>query len=498
MQSRRQFMKETFERSALLAMAPAVPGFIARTARAAVPDRQGQILVVVQLDGGNDGINTVVPFRDEGYAKHRLALRLPTDRLLKISDSVALHPSMAEAAKLLERGELAIVQGVGYPNPSRSHFRSMAVWHSASLDPELHSGPGWLGRAFDGRLGAGDKAGAFFLGGGQPPAALRGRRSAPATLERAQDLILSRPADVRASIGEQTDKDDLAQFVRRTTLDAYTTAAGMAAMARTEKSGSADGDSLRGRLALIIRLIKSGAAARVYYTEHSGYDTHAGQLGTHANLLSELSQALGSFQTRLAAAGLAERVVNPLFQRILAGESPRTLQNGTDHGTSGPVFLGRQGRAGRRFRADTQPPGARGRRPENGRRLSQDLLRGAPVDGWDSPPTWSWMAASIPCPSSVQGKRVNWRPPALAQEGIGGRPPRGSSLSTSAWAKPEKAVKWPGEIRSASHRGWPKSLKFPIHRHMQIRHHSFPSRPRSRFGRLRCHNLFIFHVLAYL
>jgi uncharacterized protein (DUF1501 family) len=338
MHSRRDFMKTALQRSALLAMAPSVPGFIAVTARAAVPDREGRILVVVQLDGGNDGINTVVPYKDEGYAKHRPVLRLPTGKLIKISDSVGLHPSMTEAARLLERGELAIVQGVGYPNPSRSHFRSMAVWHAARLDPESHSGPGWLGRVFDDRLAAGDKAGAFFLGAGQPPYALVGRRSVAATLERAEDLILNTSADPRASIGDKTDKDDLAAFVRRTTLDAYTTADGMAAMAGDLKSAPSGGDDLRGRLALILRLIKSGAGARVYYTEHGGYDTHAGQLDSHANLLFELSQALGSFQSGLASAGLAERVVVLCFSEF-GRRVAENGSNGTDHGTSGPVFL---------------------------------------------------------------------------------------------------------------------------------------------------------------
>ena len=331
-------LKPRFVRSTLLAIAPQVPGFIAATARAAVPQREGRILVVIQLNGGNDGINTVVPYKDEGYVKHRSTLRLPTDKLLKISDSVGLHPSMTNAAKLFERGELTIVQGVGYPNPSRSHFRSMAVWHAARLDAESHSGPGWLGRVFDDRLAAGEKAGAFFLGAGQPPAALRGRRSVAATLERADDLVLNTWADSRAAIGDKTDKDDLAAFVRRSALDAYATADQMAAMAPDGEASSPDGESLRGRLALISRLIKTGALARVYYTEHSGYDTHAGQLNTHANLLLELSEALGSFQAGLAAAGLADRVLTLCFSEF----GRRVAENGssgTDHGTAGPVFL---------------------------------------------------------------------------------------------------------------------------------------------------------------
>src|SRR5262249_14118731 len=102
MLSRRDFLK----RSSLLALAPAVPGFLAETARAAAPQRDGRVLVVVELNGGNDGINTVVPFADDGYAKYRKALRLPKDQLVKVNDRVGLHPSLGGFGKLLEAGQL--------------------------------------------------------------------------------------------------------------------------------------------------------------------------------------------------------------------------------------------------------------------------------------------------------------------------------------------------------------------------------------------------------
>src|ERR1700758_1713662 len=125
------FSRRTFLQSTLLALALTVPGFLARAARASSPQLDGRVLVVIELNGGNDGINTVVPFADEGYAKHRKVLRLPTARLFKITKEVGLHPAMGGAAKLLESGRLAVVQGVSYPNPSRSHFRSMTIWQSA-------------------------------------------------------------------------------------------------------------------------------------------------------------------------------------------------------------------------------------------------------------------------------------------------------------------------------------------------------------------------------
>ena len=135
--TRRAFLRTSLQTSTLVALAPSVPAFLAHTARAAEPKRDGRILVVIQLDGGNDGINTVVPFADEGYAKHRKTLRLAKDRLIKVNDQVALHPSLRDFGKLLEAGQLVIAQGVGYPNPSRSHFQSMATWHT-DANERLH------------------------------------------------------------------------------------------------------------------------------------------------------------------------------------------------------------------------------------------------------------------------------------------------------------------------------------------------------------------------
>src|SRR5206468_6727576 len=131
MLSRRAFLRTSLQTSTLVALAPTVPGFLAQTARAASAERDGRILVVIQLNGGNDGINTVVPFSDEGYAKYRKTLRLPKDRLVKVNDQVGLHPSLGSFGKLLEAGQLVIAQGVSYPNPSRSHFQSMGTWHTA-------------------------------------------------------------------------------------------------------------------------------------------------------------------------------------------------------------------------------------------------------------------------------------------------------------------------------------------------------------------------------
>jgi uncharacterized protein (DUF1501 family) len=342
--SRRDFLQA----STLFALTPTVPGFLAATARAAAPAREGRILVVIQLNGGNDGINTIVPFTDEGYAKNRKVLRLPAERLHKINKEVGLHPAMGDAARLLESGRLAIVQGVGYPNPSRSHFKSMAIWHSANIDlpkgdevdAESKAIFGWIGQALDeGRKPADGAPAAQFVGGGSMPAALRSRRSVATAINRLEDSVLALKGGARSAMMESGRGGDLAAFVRRSTLDAYATSERMAALLRARDAQARyPATALAGRLRIIARLIKGGGGTRVYYTAQDGYDTHYVQSQLHFALLSELSGALKAFLDDLAAAKLAERVAVLCFSEF----GRRVAENGshgTDHGSAGPVFL---------------------------------------------------------------------------------------------------------------------------------------------------------------
>ncbi|HZW34854.1 MAG TPA: DUF1501 domain-containing protein, partial [Isosphaeraceae bacterium] len=304
------------KRSALLSLAPVVPGFLARTARAARPERDGRILVVVQLDGGNDGINTVVPFGDEEYARHRKELRLPADRLCKLTQHVGLHPAMRRAAEMVDDGRLAIVQGVGYPNPDRSHFRSMAIWQTAHLDgqkPEVH---GWLGRALDG-AGIANGPSAVFVGERDLPRALRGRRTVTASFADPADLALAIPAAAVAAPG-QTAGDDLASFVNRSVTSAYATAEELSTAASRGRDATAryPASELGKHLELVAQSIKAGAGARVYYAIQSGYDTHAVQLPAQAQLLGDFSRAIRAFLDDLAAAKLADGVVLMAFSEF--------------------------------------------------------------------------------------------------------------------------------------------------------------------------------------
>jgi uncharacterized protein (DUF1501 family) len=334
MTTRREFLKS----SALLSLAPTVPAFLVNSARAAVPEKDARALVVVQLDGGNDGLNTVVPFADDAYARLRPTLRVPANRVVKVTDAVGFHPSLGPFGQLLDAGRLAVVQGVGYPNPNRSHFESMAIWQTARLAKDERTEIGWLGLALDAG-GKGRGAAALGVGTAQPPVAIRGRRSVAATLDRLDDYTIDPTADPRKALGATDPPDDLTAFVRRSMLDAYATADLVKEVAGESPSAAAyPGTPLGGYLRLIARLLKAGFGTRVYYTIQPGYDTHSGQQNVHANLLASLGGAVKAFLDDLAAAKLADRVAVLIFS-----EFGRTVREngslGTDHGTSGPVFL---------------------------------------------------------------------------------------------------------------------------------------------------------------
>ena len=341
--NRRHFLKQS-----TAVTLGALPGVIRRGAAAATPaSAGGKILVVVQMSGGNDGINTVVPYADEGYAKHRKKLRLPTDRLIKINDALALHRSMRSAADLLEDGRLAIVQGVGYPNPSRSHDTSMAIWHSAKIgNEETLRNHGWIGRAMDEaqddpKTAASDDAQMVLLGNESQPLAIQSRRSTAITLANLTDLRLMNPLHRNAKTDQSSQENNPLELFIEQTMSNATVAAH--ALEQTIDKGNAlkasyPSTRLGQRMESISALIKSGFTTPVYYTIQNGYDTHATQLPTHGRLLREFSGAIKAFLDDLQSAGLSDRVCVMGFSEF----GRRVAENGsagTDHGTSGPVFI---------------------------------------------------------------------------------------------------------------------------------------------------------------
>jgi uncharacterized protein (DUF1501 family) len=349
MPTRRDMVKTSLKTAALVALSPTVPAFLAQTARAATPRRDGRVLVVIQLDGGNDAINTLVPFADEGYAKNRKVLRVADKQLIRVNDRVGLHPALRDLGVLLDRGQLALVPGVGYPNPNRSHFESMSIWQTARLDLEDHGGPGWIGRSLDEPARTSETAiaagtASLYIGEGAPSPALRGRRAGAASLERIENLTLPTGWDrslTKTRLGNQAEPNDsLKAYVRRSVLDAYACAERVDGLTRRTAASAATypDTGLAVRLRTVAQLLKADLGARVFYTAQSGYDTHAGQSNTHYGLLRELATAIKGFMDDLTAAKLSDRVTVMCFSEF----GRRVAENGsegTDHGTAGLVML---------------------------------------------------------------------------------------------------------------------------------------------------------------
>jgi uncharacterized protein (DUF1501 family) len=348
--SRREFL----HRTSLVSLSPIVPLAFSRLATAAPAEPDSKVLVVIQLDGGNDGINTVVPFGDDEYGRNRDSLRLDIAQLHKLNDHVGLHPQMRAAKELFDDGRMTVVQGVGYPNPNRSHFESMRIWQTARFDKADHDSYGWLGRALDlPQLHGGTDAaqpGAIYAGRDDVPVALWGRRSEAMSLTSLSDMKLPfsagqvAPRAATASTAP-SDSGDLNLFVTRQVLSAYSTAEQFQNQLNSAASKSAveyPATQLSANLQLISQLIKSGSHARVYYAVQGGYDTHAAQLYTHSQLLREFSAAVKVFLDDMHGAKFEDRVVVLAFSEF-GRRVKENVSQGTDHGAAGPVFL-----AGRR------------------------------------------------------------------------------------------------------------------------------------------------------
>src|SRR5262245_20832411 len=273
--TRRDFLRLGLGSSTLLAWGTSVPTFLAQSASLLAEERNANrdrnVLVVLFLGGGNDGLNTVVPSKDPDYQKLRPVIRLASDTLLRIDDRVGFHPSLTGFAKLLENRQLAVVQGVGYPNPNRSHFESMIAWHSARLDGNANTS-GWLARYLDRRQAPpGGDAGALHLGAPPLPQALTGGQSQIPSVA-SQDQLRRRigmpesaaaraqraALDQISAVGK-AEPGSLLQFVQRSTVVTYASSARLAEMlGKSDRQAGYPEYPVARRLSLIAQLIKAG------------------------------------------------------------------------------------------------------------------------------------------------------------------------------------------------------------------------------------------------
>ena len=352
--SRRRFLASVAAASTttgLIALAPQVPWFLADSAAlgAETGSKGEKILVVVQLSGGNDGLNTIIPFKDERYIKARPSLKFDENSVLKIDAETGFHPSLKGMAKLLEAQQLSIVQGVGYPNPNRSHFESMDIWHTAKSEVGGDRTAGWIGRGLDARQEDWNRTpdpGALHLGEEVQPLALLAR-AVPVPSIRSLDqfrLDLERYGNLRQSIesaaaASRSGASDLLTFVQTRTTSALEVSRRIEAAAKEYKTPVAYPETgLARKLKQAAQLIDAGLSTRVYYVALDGFDTHSQQADAHAGLLSQLGDALAAFAEDLQTHGHLDRVATIVFSEF-GRRLAENASQGTDHGAAAPVFL---------------------------------------------------------------------------------------------------------------------------------------------------------------
>lgn len=353
MATRRDFLRKiSLGSSAVVSIGATAPQFLLQAAAADSKPSDETILVIVQLSGGNDGLNTVVPFKESAYRKARPTLAVSTDDALKIDGSHGFHPEARGLAELLESNRLAIVQGVGYANPNRSHFESMDIWHTCRRKTAVRN-DGWLGRFLDHtQTESGQDIPAIHLGHEKQPLALSSEKiRVPSVTSLDRFRLQKGNEQLRKTVTQigntAPSGNGLLGFVESSTGSALSASQQIEAASGGYKTDISYPDSgLAQKLKTVAQLIDSGLKTRIYYVTLDGFDTHSRQAPAHEALLRELSGALNAFVQDLDEHGHGDRVLTMSFS-----EFGRRLQEnaseGTDHGAAAPVFLaGNQVKAG--------------------------------------------------------------------------------------------------------------------------------------------------------
>ena len=308
--------------------------------------KRDPILVVIQLTGGNDSLNTLIPYGNSLYYENRNTVAIPQDEVIAIDDNFGFNPAMRPIKDLYDQGKVALIQGVGYPNPNRSHFRSMDIWHTC--EPDKQGSEGWLGRVIRDIDPNGENVltGVYF-GRGLP------RALAVPGVPVASVAVLE-TYGVLTGISEEPDRTDaldvfarmyaptigsgpVMDYLGQTGLDALRGAdilktAPDRYVSSIEYADNAISKNLQG----ISKVLNANLGTRIFYTQHGGYDTHANQGPVHPKLWTELSQAISDFYADLAEHDVSEDVLMFVFTEF--GRRVKDNGSGTDHGSGGLAF----------------------------------------------------------------------------------------------------------------------------------------------------------------
>ena len=377
LRTRREFLRTTVLGSALSWTVPAfladtfmaLHGEAADSATQIVTGKDATILVVLQMAGGNDGLNTVVPYSNDYYHSARPRIGLAADKVLKLNGEIGFHGAMAGFKNLYDSGNLAVVQGVGYPNPNRSHFRSTEIWQTASDSDQIEK-YGWLGRYFDNACAGADPTVGVVVGRQLPESFfakspkgicfdnpqnyrfMSPERPLPgqpdmteAAYQKLNETEMAGPDDNSgASIGSLAagmpmQGGKAVDFIERTALDAQISSDEVRGIAaRIQNQANYPNSAFANSLKLIAKLIGGGLPTRVYYVSQGGYDTHTNQIATQQRLLTDLGDSLKAFVDDMKAQGNLQRVLVMTFSEF-GRRVTENANGGTDHGAAAPMFI---------------------------------------------------------------------------------------------------------------------------------------------------------------
>lgn len=291
-----------------------------------------QCIVFVQLNGGNDGLNTFIPYDNPLYYDLRTKIALNKDVVIGKNNGMAFHPSLKDFAQMQQNGDLTVIQNVGYPEPIRSHFRSQEIWQTAT-DSNKYINEGWLGRYLDLQCN-GHQATAGINLDSIDNLALKGLEPNSITVKDPNRFKVKSDKEEKVTLSDNPQLDFVRKIANSVTEGSDEI---QKALAKSKSEISYPKTDLSKNLEWIGRLIKGNLNSKVYYTSLGGFDTHDNQLAIHEKKLTDLNDALFSFYQDLKQAQLLQNVTVVVFSEF--GRRVKDNGNGTDHGTAAPMFI---------------------------------------------------------------------------------------------------------------------------------------------------------------
>ena len=326
---RRHFLSisATFTGGALV-----VPNFLYALKNQSFVSSNSECLIFIQLNGGNDGLNTFIPYDDPLYNILRPNIGFSKDEVINKSNGMGFHPILKGISNIQQNGDLSIIQNVGYPEPNRSHFRSQEIWQTASASYEYLS-HGWLGRYLDLQCNEHIPTAGINLDT-IDNLSLKGEEPNFITVKNLNQFKLRENEHETIKLSGNSQLD----FARKIS---YSVNEGseeiQKALKQSKTKISYPKSELASKLEWIARLIKGNLNSKVYYTSLNGFDTHNNQLGTHQNKLKELDEAITTFYQDLLDSKLLEQATIVVFSEF--GRRVKDNGSGTDHGTAAPMMI---------------------------------------------------------------------------------------------------------------------------------------------------------------